>query len=183
MKRLMTAAAAAAILVGACGASTADESADAADSSTTPAPSTSVAASEPAETSPPVEETSTTTTTEPLFVEETSPPKTAVPGDENVSEPVVSHPNEKVALAMTDLVNRTGADATAINVVSIEEVTWRDGSLGCPIPGMRYTQALVNGERIILEVAGTRYHYHSGGDRDPFYCAEPSDPAGDGTDL
>jgi hypothetical protein len=48
-----------------------------------------------------------------------------------------------------------------VTVVSSDDVTWRDGSLGCPEPGMGYTQALEPGTRTILEVGGKQYHYHS----------------------
>ena len=35
-----------------------------------------------------------------------------------------------------------------LKVLSAEAVTWSDGSLGCPEPGMMYTQALVPGYRV-----------------------------------
>lgn len=89
------------------------------------------------------------------------------------SEPATPGPIEQ---AKADLVGRLGVDPGQVTVVSREEVTWRDGSLGCPQPGMRYTQALVNGSRIILEVDGKRYHYHSGGRRGPFLCTDPQPP-------
>jgi hypothetical protein len=46
-------------------------------------------------------------------------------------------------------------------VVSVERVTWRDGSLGCPQPGMAYTQALIPGWRIELAVGSTSVIYHA----------------------
>lgn len=48
-----------------------------------------------------------------------------------------------------------------IEVVRAEEVTWPDGSLGCPAPGMQYTQALVPGYRVRLRVAGETLDYHA----------------------
>ena len=71
-----------------------------------------------------------------------------------------------------------GVDPAQVTVVSSDDVTWRDGSLGCPEPGMRYTQALIPGTRTILEVAGKQYHYHSGGHRAPFLCENPQPPVG-----
>ncbi len=59
-------------------------------------------------------------------------------------------------------------------VVAVEAVTWRDGSLGCAKPGTMYTQALVEGQRITLAVGDEEYAYHSGGDRDPFLCEDPT---------
>ncbi|MFF0342621.1 hypothetical protein [Kribbella sp. NPDC004875] len=79
--------------------------------------------------------------------------------------------------AKADLAQRLGVDAAQVRLVSSEEVTWPDGSLGCPEPGMRYTQALVPGNRTVLEVDGKQYSYHSGGSRAPFLCEHPQGPA------
>lgn len=79
-----------------------------------------------------------------------------------------------VSAAKMDLSQRTGAADEDIVIVSVEAVTWRDGSLGCPQPGMAYTQVLTDGARITLEYEGTGYVYHSGGNRDPFLCEKRS---------
>ena len=78
-----------------------------------------------------------------------------------------------VEVAKADLAKRLGIGAGEVTVVSSTEVTWSDGSLGCPEPGMNYTQALVEGWRTILEAGGKQYHYHSAGTRTPFLCANP----------
>lgn len=93
------------------------------------------------------------------------------------SSPTGSAGGSLVDQAKADLSKRLGVDASQVTVVSSEEVTWPDGSLGCPEPGMRYTQALVPGNRTVLEVAGKQYPYHSGGHRPPFLCENPSPPA------
>ncbi|TDW83866.1 hypothetical protein EV137_6669 [Kribbella pratensis] len=79
--------------------------------------------------------------------------------------------------AKADLTKRLGVDAAQVSVVSSEDVTWPDGSLGCPEPGMRYTQALVPGNRTVLEAGGKQYSYHSGGHRAPFLCEHPQPPS------
>ncbi len=49
---------------------------------------------------------------------------------------------------------------------------------------MSYTQVLVNGSLIVLEVNGANYEYHSGVGRDPFYCPNPTAPvSGDYGDV
>jgi hypothetical protein len=58
------------------------------------------------------------------------------------------------AQAVADLADQLGVDPTSIEVIVDEQVTWRNGSLGCPEPGMVYTQALVDGYRIVLRVSG-----------------------------
>ena len=82
------------------------------------------------------------------------------------------------AVAVADLASRLGVDESAVTIVSVEDVEWRSGAIGCPDPSMVYTQALVSGTRIVLEVAGTRYEYHSGGPRSIFLCENPEPPVG-----
>ena len=84
-------------------------------------------------------------------------------------------PTSIIDRAVADLADRLSIEQQTITVVSAEEVTWPDGSLGCPEPGRSYTQALVNGTLIRLAVDGTEYEYHAGRDGDPFYC--PADRA------
>ena len=79
--------------------------------------------------------------------------------------------------AVQDLSRRLGVDPSEIDVVSADEVTWRDGSIGCPRPGMMYPQVLTNGSRVVLEVDGERYEYHAGGRRSAFLCENPEPPA------
>ena len=55
-----------------------------------------------------------------------------------------------VTPARADLARRLGVDPDDLEVISAEEVTWPDGSLGCPEPGMSYTQALVDGSKVVL---------------------------------
>ncbi len=75
-----------------------------------------------------------------------------------------------VAQAKEDLAGRLAIDVAQIDLVEIEPVTWPDGSLGCPQPGMRYIQVPQDGALILLAVEGRVYEYHSGGGRDPFLC-------------
>ncbi|MGQ9927482.1 MAG: hypothetical protein ACUVS4_11495 [Chloroflexaceae bacterium] len=82
-------------------------------------------------------------------------------------------PADKAAAAIADLARRTGADPTTITIVSAEAVTWSDGALGCPRPGMAYTQALVDGYRLILSLKGVNYAYHAAVNGDFFYCERP----------
>jgi hypothetical protein len=61
-----------------------------------------------------------------------------------------------------DAAQRAGVALDDVKVLTIESVTWPDGSLGCPEPGMMYTQALVRGHRVRVDVAGTTLLYHTG---------------------
>ncbi|GAA1532366.1 hypothetical protein [Kribbella lupini] len=75
--------------------------------------------------------------------------------------------------AKADLAERLGVPVDDVTVVSSEEVTWPDSSLGCPQPGMMYAQVLTDGSRILLSAGGRTYEYHSGGHRAPFLCETP----------
>lgn len=88
---------------------------------------------------------------------------------------------DPVSRARDDLAGRLGVAAELVEVVTAEEVTWPDGSLGCPREGMFYTQATVSGSRIVLQVDGVRYAYHSAAGRAPFLCEDPTPPVAPGT--
>ncbi len=72
--------------------------------------------------------------------------------------------------AKRDAVSRLNTDPAAVEVVSAEQVTWSDGSLGCPAPGMQYTQALVPGYRVILRAGGQLLKYHAAANGSPVLC-------------
>lgn len=82
--------------------------------------------------------------------------------------------NPAAAEAVADLAGRLGVTEDEVTVRGVEEVTWNDGSLGCAEKGTMYTQALVDGSRITLAVGEDTYEYHSGGNRSPFLCEEPT---------
>jgi len=75
-------------------------------------------------------------------------------------EPVIGEvPAEILANLVADASERTGVDAGAIEVVQAASVTWSDGSLDCPEPGMLYTQALVDGYQVILSAGDEELDY------------------------
>lgn len=69
--------------------------------------------------------------------------------------------DEVVTAARADAARRSGRDAAALQLLSAERVTWADGSLGCPRPGMAYTMALVPGYRVRLAAGGDSWDYHA----------------------
>jgi hypothetical protein len=62
---------------------------------------------------------------------------------------------------LADVVERTGAARQEIEIIRDQAVTWSDGSLGCPLPGVLYTQALVPGYWVVLQVRGEEYDYRA----------------------
>ena len=111
-----------------------------------------------------------TTTSTPLAIS----PLTIVAVTEETT--VASSPEIDPALrtlvdqAVADLATRLKIDASSIVTVSAQAMSWPDGSLGCPQPGMLYTQVMVDGALIELSVDGTSYSYHSGASGAPFLC-------------
>lgn len=110
-------------------------------------------------------------------------PAPTTPEETTVEEPTPAEPapapvpgaDSPAALAsVEDLAATLGVEPGSVEVVAVQEVTWRDGSLGCAKKGMLYTQSLIDGSRITLRVDGTTYEYHSGGSGRPFYCERPT---------
>ena len=63
--------------------------------------------------------------------------------------------------ARADVAQRAGVAPSEVQMAQVEEVDWRDGSLGCPQPGMMYPQVITPGYRFVLEAGGKSYEYHS----------------------
>jgi hypothetical protein len=94
-----------------------------------------------------------------------------------VTAPALSLPTEAeplVAATRTDLAQRLGVPEGEITVLSVEAVEWRDGSLGCPAPGMAYIQVITPGFRVILQVGGIEYEYHTDSRQSIVFCDEES---------
>lgn len=85
---------------------------------------------------------------------------------------------DEVAAARDQLAADTGVDPDGIEVVTAETVTWPDGAIGCPEDGMMYTQALVDGYRIVLVADGDEVAFHGEDGQAPFRCDDPQPPAG-----
>ncbi|MFP4148674.1 MAG: hypothetical protein ACLFUG_09835 [Nitriliruptoraceae bacterium] len=85
--------------------------------------------------------------------------------------------SREITIATADAAERAGVAEEDVTFISMEFVTWSDGALGCPEPDRTYTQALVDGYRIVLEAGGERYVYHGAVGDDPFHCADPQEPA------
>ena len=79
------------------------------------------------------------------------------------AEPVPTHGlgAEMLGAMRSDAARRAGSAESAVQVASVQPVTWPDASIGCPQPGMVYAQMLVPGWRVVLEAGGRRYDYHA----------------------
>jgi hypothetical protein len=91
------------------------------------------------------------------------------------SEPPLPDPAEPaskklVESARKDLAKRLSIPASEIALVEFRKTTWPDGSLGCPQPGMMYTQMVQDGTVIRLTARKRTYEYHSGTAAEPVLC-------------
>lgn len=64
---------------------------------------------------------------------------------------------------------RRGVSGTP-EIVSAEAVTFTDGSLGCAKPGQSYTQAIIDGVRVIVATDDAQYDYRFGTGDSPTLC-------------
>lgn len=75
-----------------------------------------------------------------------------------------------IGTVRADAAQRTGIAEDRIEIVTAESVTWSDGSIGCPRPGVLYTQALIPGWRVKLQVGSEVWDYHAGERGQPVLC-------------
>ncbi|WP_203582351.1 hypothetical protein [Microbacterium hibisci] len=90
------------------------------------------------------------------------------PGPAEPTGEAVQVPPARWDAIVADLAAR-GVTA-APELVSSHAITWSNGALGCPEPGFMYTQALVDGMRVVVVVDGIEYDYRFGRDDTPRLC-------------
>ncbi|WP_289018263.1 hypothetical protein [uncultured Ornithinimicrobium sp.] len=164
------------VLLGGCG-----DTSDPAASDGAATTARGQATDDTAATTPAPDQADTTDSTE----DDMDPSRTPipVPGPALPSGPVPDSvvQNDDVQEAIAAEADRLGVDPEDVEVVGYATVTWSDGSLGCPKPGMMYTQALVPGRQLVLAVDGQQASYHAAAEGPFTYCARPTAPSGGGT--
>lgn len=68
-------------------------------------------------------------------------------------------PREILQPVLVDAATKAGVKPADVVVVRATAVRWSDGSLGCPEPGMVYTQALVDGYQIVVRAGDSQLDY------------------------
>jgi len=76
----------------------------------------------------------------------------------------------EVEAAIADAAVRFDVAESEVAVAGALRVVWSDGSIGCPEEDTMYTQALVDGYLLTLEVGGQRVAYHGENGQAPFLC-------------
>lgn len=93
---------------------------------------------------------------------------TATPGPISPTGTPTAVPAARWSAIVANLAAR-GISGTP-EIVSAEAVTWPDGALGCPQPGMSYTQATVDGMRVVVKADDATYDYRFGRGSEPVLC-------------
>lgn len=93
----------------------------------------------------------------------TGPPDATTPSPESSGGATV--PARILEPIVADAAARAGVDPAGVTVLRSEPRTWGDASLGCPQPGMYYTQVQVDGYQVIVSAGGVEYDYRAGAGR------------------
>lgn len=123
-------------------------------------------AAQPAATSSPTASpTASPTQGEPMTEESAAP-----------SAPTADISEEGLEALVATAAEEADVDIDEIRIVTAEQVMWSDGSIGCPQPGQGYTQALVPGFRVVLEIDGEELHFHAARGGEFRICDDPQPP-------
>jgi hypothetical protein len=77
---------------------------------------------------------------------------------------------------VADAATRFRVSPNDVVLTRAEQVTWPDGSLGCPRPGRSYTQMQVPGFRVVAKTISGELLYHTDGRASAVNCAHTAGP-------
>jgi hypothetical protein len=81
---------------------------------------------------------------------------------------------QKLSELRVQVAEQLGLPDKALTLLSAEQVTWRDMSLGCPQPGMAYAQVVTPGWRaVFVDAEGQEYDVHTTENLKWFVICEP----------
>jgi hypothetical protein len=66
-----------------------------------------------------------------------------------------------VDAALRDAAAHLGVSQANLKVDQVEQRQWGDSSLGCPKPGLMYSQVITPGFVVIISGAGKQLEYHA----------------------
>lgn len=92
---------------------------------------------------------------------------------------IASVPRVVRRAVVADAARRFGVAESAVVISDAEQVTWPDGSLGCPRPGRVYTQMQVAGYRLTAKTSAGELRYHADTRGNAVTCGastQPRDP-------
>ena len=109
-------------------------------------------------------------------VETVAPEATLPPAETAASAPMPLPAGSVEAKAVEDLSRRLNLGSGALQLTAKESVEWSDGSLGCPVPGMMYTQAIVPGYKLTYSDGSQSYVVHTDASGTRVVLCENSNP-------
>lgn len=116
------------------------------------------------------DEGATTTTQSDSVTSTTSVPATDPDMGKEIPEDIMNG-------VVSDAASRTGVEPSVMVVALAREVTWNDGSLGCPEPDVMYTQALVDGYQVVLIAGDESLDYRVDDSGEFRLCEQPAGSA------
>jgi hypothetical protein len=84
-------------------------------------------------------------------------------GSASVSSGPLDLPQSVIDPVVADIAKTAGVPVGEVVTVSAQPVTFPDGSLGCPQPGIAYTQMVVDGYKIVATAGGQTFDYRGTG--------------------
>jgi hypothetical protein len=82
-------------------------------------------------------------------------------------------PASMVDPVVAEIAHLANVPIDQVIVKSAESLTFPDGGLGCPVPGMVYTQVQVDGFKIVADVGGKTYDFRGTGPDRFRQCTTP----------
>ena len=79
-------------------------------------------------------------------------------GASAVASPVAGSVEAKVAQALS---KKTGVDTSKLVLTTKDALDWPDSALGCPAPGMMYSQIVTSGFKLIYSDGAKTYEVHT----------------------
>jgi hypothetical protein len=86
-----------------------------------------------------------------------------VPAEGAGASGTIQLPASIIDPVVAEIARDAGVPIDQVHVISAEAVTFPDGGLGCPVPGMAYPQVQVDGFKVVAEADGTTYDYRGSG--------------------
>lgn len=91
------------------------------------------------------------------------PPEDGLPEQVPTTQPVQGVtgevPEAYLQAVVEDAASLAGLPVSQTVVITAQEMLWNDGSLGCPEPGVVYTQAQVSGYWVVVEAGSAAFDY------------------------
>jgi hypothetical protein len=86
-----------------------------------------------------------------------------VPAESPGASGTIQLPASIIDPVIAEIARDAGVPIDRVRVILAEAVTFADGALGCPVPGIAYPQVQVDGFKIVADAGGTTYDYRGSG--------------------